>query len=302
MLLAPDLRDWLAGIHPARWIDDLVEHGAGSIRVYADYTEVRGAPPHDSSRMLKILIYGYSHGVTSSRALERRCNDDIAFPVPDCAGAPGLIDSQISLGTVVKVSTSARLSSRCSATLGSSRRGRLPTSRTMRNVVNHGVCRGCGCVSRCMCCGCLCVAGPATTFRSPLALAGQRIAKTQSTKTRSTTPTLSHRRVANWLSQSELTVDTSQESTPERPPAHIAIGKGHLRTAGPSHHGSHLPPRPPEPEPGKFRSGLGSAITSSAMRAYPMTRSQAVYVARGQVVRQKGSDQPGCNVLATLGA
>ena len=27
MLLAPDLRDWLAADHPARWVDDLVEHG-----------------------------------------------------------------------------------------------------------------------------------------------------------------------------------------------------------------------------------------------------------------------------------
>ena len=41
--------------------------------IYADYTEVRGAPPHEPRLMLKILIYGYSHGITSSRALERRC-------------------------------------------------------------------------------------------------------------------------------------------------------------------------------------------------------------------------------------
>ena len=47
--------------------------------IYADSTEVRGAPPFDPRLMLKIVIYGYSHGVTSSRALERRCNDDVAF-------------------------------------------------------------------------------------------------------------------------------------------------------------------------------------------------------------------------------
>src|SRR5680860_1880580 len=47
MLLAPDLRDWLAADHPARWVDELVEHGLDLSAVYADYTEVRGAPPYD---------------------------------------------------------------------------------------------------------------------------------------------------------------------------------------------------------------------------------------------------------------
>jgi hypothetical protein len=45
MLLTPDLRDWLAADHPARWVDDLVEHGLDLSAIYADYTEVRGAPP-----------------------------------------------------------------------------------------------------------------------------------------------------------------------------------------------------------------------------------------------------------------
>jgi hypothetical protein len=39
MLLAPDLRDWLAADHPARWVYDLVEHGLDLSGVYADYTE-----------------------------------------------------------------------------------------------------------------------------------------------------------------------------------------------------------------------------------------------------------------------
>ena len=45
MLLAPDLRDWLPGDHPARWVDDLVEHGLDLAPFFDDYTEVRGAPP-----------------------------------------------------------------------------------------------------------------------------------------------------------------------------------------------------------------------------------------------------------------
>jgi transposase len=41
--------------------------------------------------MLKILIYGYSHGVTSSRALERRCHDDIAFRFLTAQAAPDFV-------------------------------------------------------------------------------------------------------------------------------------------------------------------------------------------------------------------
>jgi len=91
MLLAPVLRDWLAPDHPARWVDDLVEHGLDLSAIYADYTEVRGAPPYDPRLMLKILVYGYSHGVTSSRALERRCQDDIAFRFLTAQAAPDFV-------------------------------------------------------------------------------------------------------------------------------------------------------------------------------------------------------------------
>jgi len=91
MLLAPDLRDWLAVDHPARWVDDLVEHGLDLSAIYADYTKVRGAPPYEPRLMVKILIYGYSHGVTSSRALERRCHDDIAFRFLTAQAAPDFV-------------------------------------------------------------------------------------------------------------------------------------------------------------------------------------------------------------------
>jgi transposase len=41
--------------------------------------------------MVKILIYGYSHGITSSRALERRCQDDIAFRFLTAQAAPDFV-------------------------------------------------------------------------------------------------------------------------------------------------------------------------------------------------------------------
>ena len=91
MLLAPDLRDLLGSGHPARWVDDLVEDGLDLSGIYADYTDVRGGPPYDPRLMVKILIYGYSHGITSSRALERRCQDDIAFRFLTAQAAPDFV-------------------------------------------------------------------------------------------------------------------------------------------------------------------------------------------------------------------
>jgi transposase/IS5 family transposase len=91
MLLAPDLRDWLPADHPARWVDDLVEHGLDLAPFYDDYTEARGAPPYDPRLMLKLLVFGYSNGITSSRALERRCQHDVAFMFLTARQAPDFV-------------------------------------------------------------------------------------------------------------------------------------------------------------------------------------------------------------------
>ncbi len=91
MLLAPDIRDWLAAEHPARWVDALVEEGLDLSPIYDDYTEVRGGPPYDPRLMVKVLIYGYSHGITSSRALERRCHDDVAYGFLTAQQAPDFV-------------------------------------------------------------------------------------------------------------------------------------------------------------------------------------------------------------------
>src|SRR5664279_5981736 len=43
MLLALDLRDLVGVGHPARWVDELVEHGLDLSGVYADYTDAATA-------------------------------------------------------------------------------------------------------------------------------------------------------------------------------------------------------------------------------------------------------------------
>jgi len=47
--------------------------------IYASYENATGAPPFDPRMMTKLLLYGYSVGVTSSREIERRCQVDVAF-------------------------------------------------------------------------------------------------------------------------------------------------------------------------------------------------------------------------------
>jgi hypothetical protein len=51
--------------------------GPGTAR--ASYESFDGAPPHDPTMMPKLLLWGYSCGVTSSREMERRCSTDVAF-------------------------------------------------------------------------------------------------------------------------------------------------------------------------------------------------------------------------------
>src|SRR3954447_6255634 len=79
LLMAPALRDWVPDGDLAHFVADLVESGALELSaIYADYTEGRGFPPYDPRLMVKLLVYGYAIGVTSSRKLERASYRDVA--------------------------------------------------------------------------------------------------------------------------------------------------------------------------------------------------------------------------------
>src|ERR1700686_2635993 len=54
--------------------------------VYGD--EQRGQPPYDPRMLTKVLVYGYCVGVYSSRRLERRLAEDVAFRVLAAGNAP----------------------------------------------------------------------------------------------------------------------------------------------------------------------------------------------------------------------
>ena len=78
-LLPPSLDDWLPEDHEARFVSELVEDLLDLAPIYASYTSPTGAPPYHPKMMLKLLLFAYATGVTSSRELERRCSVDVAF-------------------------------------------------------------------------------------------------------------------------------------------------------------------------------------------------------------------------------
>lgn len=78
-LMPPSLDDWLPEGHPARFIGEVVDELLDLGEIYASYVSASGAPPYDPKMMLKLLLWGYSSGVTSSREIERRCHLDVAF-------------------------------------------------------------------------------------------------------------------------------------------------------------------------------------------------------------------------------
>jgi transposase len=81
LLLAPDLAEWLPAGHLARFVIETVDQLDLAV-VYGYYRQDgRGRPAHDPAMMVALVLYAYAVGVTSSRAIERRCVDDVAFRV-----------------------------------------------------------------------------------------------------------------------------------------------------------------------------------------------------------------------------
>src|SRR5208337_5663385 len=79
LLLPPSLLDWVPEGHLAHFILDVVERLDLSA-IYASYQgNGRGQPPYDPRMMIALLFYAYCSGVPSSRQIEKRTYEDIAF-------------------------------------------------------------------------------------------------------------------------------------------------------------------------------------------------------------------------------
>src|SRR5213083_2188724 len=81
LLLPPSLRDWLPENHLVYCVSDVVDELDLSAIESVYEEEDRGQPPYHPRMMTKILVYGYCVGVFSSRRIQKRLAEDVAFRV-----------------------------------------------------------------------------------------------------------------------------------------------------------------------------------------------------------------------------
>jgi transposase len=80
-LMPPDVREWLPEGHLAWFVLDAVAD-FDLTAFYAVYREDgRSRPAYEPSMMVALLLYAYSRGVRSARAIERACEEDVAYRV-----------------------------------------------------------------------------------------------------------------------------------------------------------------------------------------------------------------------------
>ena len=88
LLLPQALQEWLPEGHLAYFISDIVDQLDIS-EITARYEqERRGAPPYHPRMMVKVLLYGYCIGVSSSRRIASRLHEDVAFRVLAASNTP----------------------------------------------------------------------------------------------------------------------------------------------------------------------------------------------------------------------
>src|SRR6266852_2773159 len=80
LLLAPSLQQWLPEGHLARFLADVTEQlDLSAIYSAYDRPDGRGQAGYHPLLMTRLLLYGYCVGVASSRAIERKSYEDVAF-------------------------------------------------------------------------------------------------------------------------------------------------------------------------------------------------------------------------------
>ena len=81
LLLPPSLQDWLPENHLSYFVSDVVDQmDLSDIESYYE-KEDRGQPPYHPRMMTKILVYGYCVGIFSSRKIQKRLVEDVAFRI-----------------------------------------------------------------------------------------------------------------------------------------------------------------------------------------------------------------------------
>src|SRR5919205_340850 len=80
-LLPPDVREWLPEGHFAWFVIDAVERIDLAAFYGAYRVDGHGRAAFEPAMMVALLLYAYARGVRSSRAIERACEEDVAFRV-----------------------------------------------------------------------------------------------------------------------------------------------------------------------------------------------------------------------------
>jgi transposase len=81
LLMPPSLAEWLPADHLVWFVLDVVSELDLAAFVAAHRADGRGGAAYDPSMMVALLVYAYCVGERSSRAIERRCSEDVAFRV-----------------------------------------------------------------------------------------------------------------------------------------------------------------------------------------------------------------------------
>ena len=88
LLLPPSLREWLPEDHLAFFVSDLIDH-LDLLAITSGYEdEDRGYPPYHPVMLTKVVVYAYCVGVFSSRRIQRRLVEDVAFRVLAAGNQP----------------------------------------------------------------------------------------------------------------------------------------------------------------------------------------------------------------------
>ena len=88
LLLPASLREWLPDDHLSYFVSDVVDQLDLSAIESVYEEEDRGQPPYHPRMMTKILLYGYCVGVFSSRRIQKRLVEDVAFRVLAAGNEP----------------------------------------------------------------------------------------------------------------------------------------------------------------------------------------------------------------------
>jgi hypothetical protein len=117
MLLPASVAEWLPQGHLARFVVEVVERLDLSAFYGAYRVDGSGRPAHDPAMMVALVLYNYVVGVRSSRAIERRCVEDVWCRSVAANRTPDHVTSTAS---------AAVIRTRCRPCLATCLLGRLP--------------------------------------------------------------------------------------------------------------------------------------------------------------------------------